>query len=646
MNSKQGTGKASLASNASPKQTFSGESDTGIMSSQVNRVNNDLVDPVLGSEHDDGWEVAKKSKNRNMNLAAKTRGASSHQEMQQKPTVGNNAWKVKGSGNNWQYQAPEPRKPAGRGNINVKSGPSTGKNWELAYMVPTSPITPPLQNGWQWAARSSNKVPVDARCSNDVRSAGGSYVQNTDQHPVDSESDGDELVEDSEDDILSDDYDSDASQKSHDTRKRSKWFKAFFESLDKLAVEELSDPQRQWHCPACQDGPGAIDWYIGLQPLMTHAKTKGSQRVRLHRELAELLEQELCLRNTSVVPHSEAFGKWKGLHLSPTDQEIVWPPMVIIRNTLLEKDENDKWIGMGNQELLDCFGSYHAVRARHSYGPQGHRGISVLIFESSAVGYHEAERLHKQFQEQGRDRDAWESRPVLFYPGGKRQLYGYLGRKEDLDYFNQHSQGKSRVKFDMVSYKEKVVGGMKQMSEDNQQLIWLKNKDAERKALKETVGLMSNQLRIAKEENHILQLRTKKQFDENKEEMDNMEKFFHEKIAAMLDAREAKEQAFDHALQEDRAAELSNVGTGTSEDHKHRREEIARFINSQEKCVDEFEVEREQLERTYKEKRTEMKRRHHEEEMELENIYDDDLNNLFEKYSQNAPRPSAPSGSS
>lgn len=96
---------------------------------------------------------------------------------------------------------------------------------------------------------------------------------------------------------------------------------------------------------------------------------------------------------------------------------------------------------MGNQELLDYFSSYAAVKARHSYGPQGHRGMSVLIFESSARGYLEAERLHKHFAEQGTDRDAWERRRVLFYQGGKRQLYGYMAEREDLDIFNHHSPG-------------------------------------------------------------------------------------------------------------------------------------------------------------------------------------------------------------
>ena len=96
---------------------------------------------------------------------------------------------------------------------------------------------------------------------------------------------------------------------------------------------------------------------------------------------------------------------------------------------------------MGNQELLDYFGSYDAVKARHSYGPQGHRGMSVLIFEASGGGYLEAKRLHEHFMDQGTDRNAWDYRRILFHHGGKRQLYGFMAQKEDLDIFNQHSRG-------------------------------------------------------------------------------------------------------------------------------------------------------------------------------------------------------------
>ncbi|KAF3669687.1 hypothetical protein FXO37_08903 [Capsicum annuum] len=166
-----------------------------------------------------------------------------------------------------------------------------------------------------------------------------------------------------------------------------------------------------------------------------------------NRELDEHLEEELRHRGTSVVPPSEMYGKRDGVEFK--DKEIVWPPMVVIMNTTLDKDENYK--------------------ARHSYGPQGHRGMSLLIFEAYAVGYIEAERLSEHFSEMGRDRDAWECHPVRFCPVGKLLLYGYMADKRDIDNFNQHSTAK-------------------QMRDDNQQLIWFKNKA---KALEECLSLGS-----------------------------------------------------------------------------------------------------------------------------------------------------------
>ncbi|KAK9032086.1 hypothetical protein V6N11_056369 [Hibiscus sabdariffa] len=65
---------------------------------------------------------------------------------------------------------------------------------------------------------------------------------------------------------------------------------------------------------ACQGAHGATDWYYGLHPLVTHAKTtKRARNVKLYQELAELLDEELLRKGTLVVPTSKAYGKWRGL---------------------------------------------------------------------------------------------------------------------------------------------------------------------------------------------------------------------------------------------------------------------------------------------------------------------------------------------
>ncbi|KAJ6368403.1 hypothetical protein OIU78_000906 [Salix suchowensis] len=368
-------------------------------------------------------------------------------------------------------------------------------------------------------------------------------------------------------------------------------------SLTVCPFEDINEPARQWHCPACQGGPGAINWYRGLEPLITHAKTKGAKRVKLHRELAELLDEELSRRGSSVVPAGEVFGKWKGLKDEEKDHEIVWPPMVIVMNTRLEQDDNDKWLGMGNQELLNYFSGYAAVKARHSYGPQSHRGMSVLIFESSARGHLEAERLHKHFAEQGTDRNAWDRRQVLFYHGGKRQLYGYMALKEDLDLFNRHSHGKSKLKYEMRSYHEMVVNQIRQMTEDNQQLIYLENEVVKEqrhsKQLEEISRILNEKVRKTEEENYIVRRRTQMHHEQNMEELDFQEQFFKEQLETIHEQRGVKEEDFEKLQQDKRqlVKEL-NANPCNTEDYRSRVEEVEKFIELQDTEMGEYVGER------------------------------------------------------
>ncbi|KAK7318365.1 hypothetical protein RJT34_03064 [Clitoria ternatea] len=611
-----------------------------------------VADVNLESGQDDGeWVVyAKKSKNRAKSGTTKPWGPPVHSsnprvvgssETAQKPrNDGRGAGRASGGGNPWQSQNANFKRPAVGGNGKPQL---TGREFESNNLISNPLIQPPLEHGWNWQSRTGSKQSKSADDSpvKDEITVDSPVKNNS----VDNEGgEGFDAMEDTDDDLLTDDYDSDISQKSHETRKKSKWFKKFFENLDALTIERINEPERQWHCPACQGGPGAIDWYRGLQPLITHAKTKGSKRVKIHRDFAELLDEELRRRGTSVIPPGEVFGKWKGLKDEGRDHEIVWPPMVVIQNTRLEQDENEKWIGMGNQELLDYFNTYAAVKARHAYGPQGHRGISLLIFEASAVGYLEAERLHKHFTEQGTDRDAWFSQyRRLFLPGGGRQLYGYMAVKEDLDFFNRHSQGKSRLKYDMRSYQEMVVNHLRQMSEDNQQLIYLKDRDVKKqkhtKALEESLGIVTEKLRRTMEENRIVRLRTKMQHEETKEEMYMQEQFFKDQIRIIHDSRAAKEEDFERMQQEKREkVKQSSSNPLNAEEGEVKLDEFIKFVEFQDKEMENFAAEEEKHRQAYKDNLAAMTRRHWEEKVQLEEKFNEELAKLMEKYSLSHPK--------
>ncbi|KAL5755389.1 hypothetical protein ACOSP7_023609 [Xanthoceras sorbifolium] len=645
MSSRRGGGKPFAAGTRS-SLISKGKNVSEESNPQVEQLTHSVTGLSVDSAQDDGgWEVyARKSKNKAGSSAAKPWGSQNsnniawgHPEAVQKPGLRGNNLSGRAPGSTWPGQTTDSKTPAGRGNARPQL---TSKGPERNYIVPQPMIRPPLEHGWNWQSRAGStqsKVSKDPKKDHsdveDHKDTVGS-----DDYDDENEDDSD-AVDDSDDELLSDDFDSDTSQKSHETRKKSRWFMKFFESLDSLSIEDINEPARQWHCPACQGGPGAIDWYRGLQPLMTHAKTKGAKRVKLHRELAELLDEELRRRGTSVIPPGEMFGKWKGLKDEEKDHEIVWPPMVIIMNTKHDKDENEKWIGMGNQELLDYFNAYAAVKARHSYGPQGHRGISVLIFESSAGGYLEAERLHKHFAEQGTDRNAWDhQKKVLFHSGGRRQLYGYMAMKEDMDIFNQHSQGKSKLKFELRSYQEMVVNQIKQMSEDNQQLVYLKNRVVKEqrhaKALEESFQVMSEKLRKTMEENRIVRQRTKMQHEQNKEEMDYQEQFFKEQIKFIHEARNEKEEDFEKLQQQERnKVKQSIANPPSSAEYLQRAEEkIEKFIESQEKEMEDYVSERDKLTKAHEEKMCAMRQRHRDEELAMEEEYNVELTALMEKY--------------
>ncbi|CAI8591502.1 unnamed protein product [Vicia faba] len=433
-----------------------------------------------------------------------------------------------------------------------------------------------------------------------------------------------------------DDTDSDTGDKSHEGSKKSKWFWKFFANLDKLTVDEINSQVLRWHCPACQGGTGAIDWYHGLQPLLNHARATKVRRARLHRAFAETLEEECYRRGAQLMRFGESYGLWEGLDKKVKDHEIVWPPMVLIMNTKYEQDENKKWTGMGNQELLDCFSDYAAMKARHSYGPHGHRGMSVLIFEASTAGYLESVRLHKHFREQGRDREAWNHCKKLFVPGGKRQLYGYLASREDLDVFNKHSRGKSKLKFEMKSYQEMVESKIKHINEDGQQLGFFKDMIAKEqlksKVFADTLCKVTDKLRKTTEENHVVRERTKEHHQQNKEEMDAQEAFFLDQMQIIHQAIAAKEDEFAKSQQAKREAISANGGSSAKEGGNNIMENISSFMKSQDKDMGKFEAERDKILKMHEEKELALKKKQWQEQVQLAKELENELTQLMNKH--------------
>ncbi|KAM7266402.1 hypothetical protein ACFE04_004299 [Oxalis oulophora] len=296
----------------------------------------------------------------------------------------------------------------------------------------------------------------------------------------------------------SDGFDSDESQTIESNRLL---LEEFIQKLSIMSYEEVRDRTRQWNCPACHGGPGATRRYSGLRPLLAHANANEKRRMKLHKELAQLLGEELRKWKTPVQRFS---AKRKTLG----NVEVVWPPMVIIMNTGLRQDVNHGMNGMGKLDLVKYFDAYSPVKSRKCYAPQERYEMNVLIFESSADGYLEAKLLHKQFKTEERGR-------VHFDPlaGG---LYGYLAVTKDLHIFNQTHRGKNKLKYEIRSYR--------QMAIEKKQLQGLKFKEQSR------ADALAHALDMKNKEMEIVRQRSNSQHQEYHEQLEFLERFYEDQI--------------------------------------------------------------------------------------------------------------------
>ncbi|XVF28844.1 hypothetical protein REPUB_Repub15cG0067100 [Reevesia pubescens] len=131
---------------------------------------------------------------------------------------------------------------------------------------------------------------------------------------------------------------------------------------------------------------------------------------------------------------------------------IMWPPVVIVHNTITGKGKDGRMEGLGNKamdsKLRDLgFGS---GKSKAVYGREGHLGITVVKFAGDQAGLKDAVRLAEYFEKENRGRKGWshvqpytlvkddEKNPSLVKvderTGEKKRIfYCYLGTIADLD---------------------------------------------------------------------------------------------------------------------------------------------------------------------------------------------------------------------
>ncbi|KAJ8543232.1 hypothetical protein K7X08_005755 [Anisodus acutangulus] len=134
------------------------------------------------------------------------------------------------------------------------------------------------------------------------------------------------------------------------------------------------------------------------------------------------------------------------------DDLILWPPLVIIHNTVTGKRDDGRMEGLGNKAMdsyLRGIG-FQGGKAKALYSRDGHLGVTLVKFASDQSGFMEAMWLAEYFEKDNRGKNGWarlqpstlgnddENNPDLCkfdHRTGekKRVFYGYLGTVNDLE---------------------------------------------------------------------------------------------------------------------------------------------------------------------------------------------------------------------
>ncbi|CAA0839846.1 Unknown protein [Striga hermonthica] len=136
------------------------------------------------------------------------------------------------------------------------------------------------------------------------------------------------------------------------------------------------------------------------------------------------------------------------------DDLIMWPPSVLIHNTIWGKGRDGRMEGIGNKGM-DSFLrdiGFSSGKSISLYSKEGHMGMHIVKFSSDEPGLKEAQKLSDYFEREKRGRKVWarvqpsglgnakddENNPNLMKMDPKtgekkRVYYGHLATVADLD---------------------------------------------------------------------------------------------------------------------------------------------------------------------------------------------------------------------
>ncbi|GKV42734.1 hypothetical protein SLEP1_g50112 [Rubroshorea leprosula] len=180
------------------------------------------------------------------------------------------------------------------------------------------------------------------------------------------------------------------------------------------------------------------------------------------------LHKALCVLmgwNFSKPPDNLKAYKFLPADEAAANQEdlILWPPVVIIHNTITGKGKDGRMEGLGNKAMDNKIRDLgvEGGKSKSLYGRDGHLGIALVKFGGDQLGLKNAIRLSEYFEKENHGRKAWsrlqsligkddEKNPNLVKLDErtgerKRILYGYLATAADLDKLDFETRKKADI---------------------------------------------------------------------------------------------------------------------------------------------------------------------------------------------------------